>query len=282
MVQDVEKVNIGAGLVTYAPYNADYEDSDYPARQTIGMMKNVKLTLNRTIQKIKDDVGGTMAIFKEIATEDGGTIEFVLGEDIPEERLMQLGVGTIEEVAASTDAEVTRIVKLHKTGWQSLDIDYKTNPTIEFKIYTNVATPALIETVTITGGVTPVTGTNVVIGQQEGTYLVRRIGTSVTIESDDTIQVVAEDVNVPGCRRLFMGGVNTVSTYRVWHRKRNDDDTVNITTCKIGSAGKATIDNNPSESPGEDTFTADILVDTTKEAGKRLIQKDYGLGTTAA
>ncbi len=282
MVQDVEKVNIGAGLVTFAPYDEDYEDSDYPARQTIGMMKNVKLTLNRTIQKLKDDVGGTMAIFKEIATEDGGTIEFVLGEDIPEERIMQLGVGTIEEVAASIDALVTRIVKLHKTGWQSLDIDYKTNPTIDFKIYSNAATPVLIETVSVTGGVTPVAGTHVVIGQQEGTYLVRRIGTSEVVESDDTVQVTAENVNVPGCRRLFMGGVNTVAAYRVWHRKKNDDGTVNITTCKIGSAGKATIDNNPSESPGEDTFTADIMVDLTKEAGKRLIQKDYGLGTTAA
>ena len=281
MVQDVEKVNIGAGLVTYALYDEAYEDTDYPERHTIGMMKNVKTTATRTIQKIKDDVGGTMAIFKEIATEDGGTIEFVLGEDIPEERILQLGVGTIEEVAASTTPLLTRIVQLHGVGWQSLDIDFQTNPTIELKVYNNAVTPNLIETITVTAGATPVKGTNVVVGQQEGTYLIRRISSSTTIESDDKIQVTAENVNVPGCRRFFMGGINTVATYRIWHKKRNDDGTVNITTCKIGSAGKATIDNNPSEAPGDDTFTADILVDLTKEAGKRLIQKDYGLGTVA-
>lgn len=272
MIKAVEEIPLGAGQMMYAEYDEDYaEAGEYPNLQTFGMMKDVKVTAERTFEVIKDDTGGGMAEVKRLAKEEGGAVEMILGEDIPEERVVQLGGGTVETVAKQEGQAVTRNVTLTGIGWEILRISKKANPDLTFTVGSNSLSPAdysSLETLPY------------VLGEQEGSWAIRRKKTSVIPDRSEVV-VSASNVTIPGHRKFSFGGVNTSKSWYFEHWKKKDDGDINITKLKkVGSPGKAVF-NNPSETWGNDTLSCGLQVDLTQEAGKRMLEKCYEDSTIA-
>ncbi|MEQ8167655.1 MAG: hypothetical protein ABRQ38_02075 [Candidatus Eremiobacterota bacterium] len=272
MIKAVEEIPLGTGQMMFAEYDEDSaETGEYNNMQTFGMMKDVKVTVEREFETIEDDTGGGMAEVKRIAKREKGTVEFVLGEDIPEERIVQLGAGTVETVAKQEGVSVERTVVLSGIGWEILRISKKANPDLTFTVGSNSLSPAdysSLETLPY------------VLGEQEGSWAIRRKKTSVIPDGSEVV-VSASNVTIPGHKKFSFGGVNTSKSWYMEHWKKKDDGDINITKLKkVGSPGKAVF-NNPSESWGNDTLSAGLQVDLTQEAGKRILEKCYEDSTIA-
>jgi len=266
MIKAVEEIPLGAGQMMYAEYDEDYaEAGEYPNLQTFGMMKDVKVTVEREFEIIEDDTGGGMAEVKRQAKREKGIVEFILGEDIPEERIVQLGAGTVETVAKQTGVSVERTVVLSGIGWEILRISKKANPDLTFTVGSNSLSPAdysSLETLPY------------VLGEQEGSWAIRRKKTSVIPDGGEVV-VSASNVTILGHKKFSFGGVNTSKNWYMEHWKKKDEGEINSTKLKkVGSPGKAVFD-NPSETWGNDTLSCGLQVDLTQEAGKRMLEKCY-------
>ncbi len=268
MIKAVEEIPLGAGQMMYAEYDEEKAEDGYSNLQTFGMMKDVKVTVEREFETIEDDTGGGMAEVKRLAKREKGTVEMVLGEDIPEERIVQLGGGTVETVAKQEGVSIERTVTLSGIGWEILRISKKANPDLVFTVQSTDATPV------------PYDADDYALGEQEGSWAIRRKSAGA-IPNRSEVSVSTTGVVIPGHRKFSFGGVNTSKSWYFEHWKKKDNGDINITKLKkVGSPGKAAF-NNPSEGWGNDVLSCGLQVDLTQEAGKRLIEKCYEDSTIA-
>lgn len=267
MLKEVSDIPLGPGQILYAEYE---EDGSYNEMKSFGMMKDCKILAERDFVTIEDQAGdGPLAEVKRDCIREKGQVEFVLGEDIPEENIVKFGAGTVETVAKQTGVEVGRIVTLMETSWEMLRVSKKANPSLSFTVQTADVTPepyTEYDSETKTG--------DYILGEIEGSWAIRRAKTS-SIPNNSRVEVLASGVVVPGYKKLSIGGDRTSKIFYMEHWKKMDDGDIKITELhKMGAAGKLEF-NHPSDNYGNTTMVFGLQADPTRAPGDRLFSKRY-------
>lgn len=258
-VKAVEEITSGSGLWAYEEYN---DTGEYNNLVDVGMVKDSKLTVEREIEVVED--GEPIQEVKKIVQKEKGLWECVLGEDVPEEKVLRLGAGTISEVAKQESVAKNLVKTLTETAFESLWVSYAANSSLtksDFTVQTNEATPV------------PYTVDDFEIGEKYGMLAIRRTSDG-DIPNRAEVQVQFS-ATIPGYRKYEFGGDPTLKEYYFIHGKKTDDgDMKYIEMFKVASPGKD-VDSYPSKGVPNETYAFGLLPDPTKADGKQLYAKHY-------
>ena len=258
-VKAVDEITSGAGLWAYEEYNST---GVYNNLIDVGMVADSKLTVEREIEVVED--GEPVQDVKRIVQKEKGLWECILGEDIPEEKILRLGAGTIVEVAKEVSASKDLVKTLTETAFESLWVSYKANSSLEksdFTVQTNEATPV------------PYSENDFEIGEKYGMLAIRRTADSdIPNRGEVNVQFSA---TIPGHKKYKFGGVPTLKEYYFQHGKKTDDgDMKYLKMYKVASPGKD-VDSYPSKGVPKETYAFGLLPDTNRTDGDQLYCKDY-------
>lgn len=252
-----EEITLGAGVIRYQEYD---ESGVYNAMVDLGMMKDVKITAEREFEIIDD--GTPITEVKRCCKREKGTLECILGEEFPEEKILKLGAGSVEDVSPDTGVDVTETKTLTGVAFETLKASYKTNPDLSVTVQSTDVTP-----------VSYTEDDDYILGEKEGCWAIRRVSTG-DIPNRGQVEVTY-NYDIAGYRKFTFGGDSTSKTYYMEHIKKTDDGDLKITKMfKVAPPGKDEM-NNMSESFGNSSVSFPLQADSSKPAGEQLYEKDY-------
>lgn len=262
-VKETKEITSGAGLWSYEEWN---EQSEYNAMTDVGMVKDSQLTAERTWDIVLD--GDPQVEVKRNCNGEKGTWECVLGEDIPEEKALKLGAGTLSNYAKQENVHKVLTKTLFGNNWESLGVSYKANSSLtksDFVVQGPDGTPP------------PWAESNFEIGKKEGMLAIKRSANSKIplVGNRATVQVIF-DCTIPGGKKFVFGGTSQTKTFFFQHTKETDDGDLKILKMrKVAPPGKEE-DIYPSGKSSQGTKVAfGLQPDPNFNPGEQLYEKNW-------
>lgn len=254
-VKQPNYITLGAGLLQFQTYTTVAADQ-FMKLIDFGAVKDIKIKTERTKAQFKD---GTpqMAVVEDV-TEEKATIEVILGERSPEEKLARLGAGTLSSVSEQAGQSGEEYKTLTGTAYEALECKNGTS----IVVTSQDATPV---TYSLTSDYT--------VGTKEGCDAIARVEGG-RIEDGEQV-VVTYTWDIPAHKKITFGGTNASTDYHMRHIKQlRDGKRIFTDFWKVSPAGTDE-DSFLSNDYGTTTATFSALGDSSKSEGSQIYEKRY-------
>lgn len=253
--KETKYISLGSGILQFQTYTATVADQ-FKSLIDFGAIKDVKIKTERT--KVTFDDGTPQIAVVEDVSKETVTIEAILGEKSPREKLVRLGTGSITPVVASASQSGTEHKILTATAYEALKCKGGTS----IVVVSQDATP-----------VTYTADSDYTVGTKEGCDAICRIEGG-RIEDGEEVTVTYQ-WDIPAYDKITFGGANTLTYYHMRHIKQlRNGDRIFTDFQKVGPAGTDE-DSFLSTDYGTTTATFTALADTAKTEGAQIYEKRY-------
>jgi len=226
--KQVKYRTIGPGLLQFQPFS-ETESDWFTELEDYASVRMVKIGTVRS--KVQDKEGG-LIVAEDIA-EEVVSIEAILAENSPTEKISRLGVGEVTTEAAAPGTSEEEYKTLTEEAFEALygkDIS-------NVAVYTTDATPVQL---TVTSDPEDLDGYDVLVildSGKEGSAAIRRIDGG-SVNSGDQVKV-EYDWDKPEMSVVYFGGDTAMEYYNMRHVKKLRDGTRMFTDFwKVGPAGE--------------------------------------------
>lgn len=226
--KQVKYRTIGPGLLQIQPH-VESETNWFKKLEDLASVRMVKIGTTRS--KVQDKEGGL--IVAEDISEEVVSIEAILAENSPEEKIARLGVGSVTDEAAASSTSETEWKTLTGEAFEAL---YGKNIT-NIKVYTDDTTATELDVTTDPEDLTGYDVLVVATTGKEGSAAIRRIADGSLDDGDEVY--ITYDWDKPAMKALYFGGDSSMDYYNMRHVKKLRDGTRVFTDFwKVGPAGE--------------------------------------------